>query len=91
MASDWLIELKIILRSRVTAFIDNCVAADKEPAMKSTLSFSISSSVREAASPGLSLSSRTSNSALRPLKPPASLNSLMANSAARTWSCASVE
>jgi len=41
---------------------------------KFTFSFSTSSSVRVAASPGLSLSSRTTSSALRPLRPPASLN-----------------
>jgi hypothetical protein len=67
IASDWLIELNSTLRSRQTALIDSCVAAESEPTTKSTLSFSISSSVRVAASPGLSLSSRTSSSARRPL------------------------
>ncbi len=57
--------------------------------MKWALSFSISSRVRVAASPGLSLSSRTSSSAIRPSRPPASLNCLTASSAERIWSLAS--
>src|SRR5258708_1219512 len=74
MASDWLIELKITPRSLVTLLIPSCTAAERLPTTKFTFSFSTSSSVRVAASPGLSLSSRTTSSALRPLRPPASLN-----------------
>src|SRR3954471_3012793 len=62
----------MIFRSLVMLLIASCTEAESEPTMKLTFSFSISSSVRVAASPGLSLSSRTSSSALRPFSPPAS-------------------
>ena len=57
----------------VDLFFKEAVKAGYEP-----------SKVRVAASPGFSLSSRTTSSALRPLSPPASLNWATASCPART-------
>jgi hypothetical protein len=89
IVSDWLMELKMTFRSFVMLLMASWTDADRLPTMKLTLSFSMSSRVRVAASPGFNLSSRGRSSALRPLSPPASLNSCTASCAAMTWFCAS--